>query len=97
LLIAAAPNAPRLVYDPAALMDGSCLAPDYAGDDCGHLRSSQSPGQSRMSASGALISLDARPILMPEIREILAQSDEVTHGTVPPPPARRDLRGRRRP
>ncbi|HLL59031.1 MAG TPA: hypothetical protein VK391_03975 [Allosphingosinicella sp.] len=96
LLMAAAPEALRLSYDPAALLDGSCLAPDYAGADCGHLRSGRSLDPFRISASGALMGLDDRPILMLEIREVLAQADEVTYGTAPPP-LRRDLRGRRRP
>jgi hypothetical protein len=96
LLMAAAPGALRLGYDPAALLDGSCLAPDYAGADCGQLRSGGSLDPFRISASGALIGLDDRPILMLEIGKILAQADEVTYGTVPPP-LRRDLRSRRRP
>jgi|GEM_PF-5024494 len=98
LLTAAAPEALRLSYDRAALLDGSCLAPDYVGADCDHLRSGRGLDPSRISASGALIGLDDRPILMLEIREILAQANEVTYGTAPPPPElRRDLRGRRRP
>lgn len=93
---AAASEAVQLSYDRAVILDGSCLAPEYAGADCAHLRPRQSLDQARISASAALSGSEDRPALMLDIPALLEQATEVTYGTVRPP-QRRVLRGRRRP
>ena len=93
---AAASEAIRLNYDSAVILDGSCLAPEYAGADCAHLRSHQNSDPHRIPASAALSWSEDSPALMLDIPALLEQATEVTYGSVPPP-ERRDVRGRRRP
>jgi hypothetical protein len=89
LIAAAAPVAPRLVYDPAVFGEGACLAPDYAGVGCPKLESDEDAAPTAPSASGAIVAADERPAMLPprlvaNLSGLLESGPEVTHGRSAP-------------
>lgn len=77
LLAAAAPLGRLLPYDREVLGE-SCLAPDYAGEDCAHFRRIAAPPAS--AAAAAIPQLPSFPV---EARFLLLSSNELA-GTAAP-------------
>ncbi|MDP8912553.1 MAG: hypothetical protein M3N39_03120 [Pseudomonadota bacterium] len=55
LLVSAAPEGTRLIFDPSALAEEGCLAPALAGDGCSYGGFVEPSGQNGVSASAALL------------------------------------------
>lgn len=55
LLVSAAPDGARLVFDPSAFAEESCLAPAFSGDSCSYGSFVEPNGQTGLSASAALL------------------------------------------
>lgn len=98
LLVSAAPDGARLVFDPSAFADDGCLAPDFAGDGCSYGTSGER--RTGLSASAALLEPETRReretplpgpgamLLEPQLSGLLDFGPEVVH-RVPPQRIRR--------
>lgn len=95
LLVSAAPEGARLVFDPSAFAEDGCLAPDFAGEGCSYGDLAEGMRGTGLSASAALLEPErrrerepSRPrpdamLLQPELSGLLDFGPEVVHRTAP--------------
>lgn len=95
LLVSAAPDGARLIFDSSAFAEEDCLAPAIAGDGCSYRGFVESAGQTGLSASAALLEpqtwSDREPSLPvpravrlePDLSGLLDFGPEVVHRSPP--------------
>lgn len=92
LLVSAAPDGARLVFDPSAFEEDSCLAPAFTGGGCSYGGFLERDGETGLSASAALLEPQAyrerRPslptpsttLLEPDLSSLFKFGPEVVNG-----------------
>ena len=96
LLVSAAPEGARLVFDPSPFAEDNCLAPAFAGDGCSYGGFVERDGEIGLSASAALLAPQTRRereaptppapramLLDPDLSGLLDFGPEVVHRLPP--------------